>query len=407
MLNKLKDLSSVILIPTACLYLFGFVCLTAYYARFGIISYDIVNARFIIAGFFPLISLGGAFILSWYLYRIIPREVLYSKTPVAGSTLRKRCVGYLWFLFYTWGLSTCLTLFFNLGEFIPPSDPSVLIFHSLGQYDFVGRMIEQINVSAFPGDPVFVIQYTLLIFIYVMILSIIVFVVLKTYEQIQLRRVKPAPQATTLAAAQPAENVAVVSGQTGAPAKRNNLIMLSRYAIEMLFVVLFLGIMIWAGLKLKVEAFDFQSFNSPLTLTTDMVFAWVYDSAIFFYLALVWIGRSPDQITSDLFKFQNPLMFSDAFQQLIVPIVIGLFAFGATVFPRIPFAIGGGQPREIDLKTTLNPDPFFGKKLFMIGESSQYLFIVELEEQETAAFQINKENIEYVKTRRPTPTDHQ
>ena len=70
MLENLKELSKVLLIPAAILYFFGFICITAYLARFGIISFDIVSSRFIIAGFYPFV---------WELYTYLTQPKFYGR----------------------------------------------------------------------------------------------------------------------------------------------------------------------------------------------------------------------------------------------------------------------------------------------------------------------------------------
>lgn len=81
----------------------------------------------------------------------------------------------------------------------------------------------------------------------------------------------------------------------------------------------------------------------------------------------------------------------------LIPIVAALITFGQVIFPRIPFAVGGGQPRpavieKFDGKT-------FGKgNIYILGESSQFLFLVDINKKSSQAFQLNKDEVQSIQT---------
>jgi hypothetical protein len=85
-------------------------------------------------------------------------------------------------------------------------------------------------------------------------------------------------------------------------------------------------------------------------------------------------------------------------QQLIVPVVSSVFIFGATLFPDIPFAIGGGEPRAVTVKTKPPAESFEEKHLFLIGESGKFLFLVESSQHR--AVQLSKDSVVYIELKR-------
>src|SRR5215469_14225167 len=106
---------------------------------------------------------------------------------------------------------------------------------------------------------------------------------------------------------------------------------------------------------------------------------------------------TPIQWNWDLSRISiAPFQAGGSIQVAIVPMLVAVFAFGATIFPRIPFGMGGGGPREVILKTKLPSDPFEGKKLLLIGESNQFLFLVEHTPTGGRALQLNKDAVNYL-----------
>src|SRR5690348_6037752 len=103
----------------------------------------------------------------------------------------------------------------------------------------------------------------------------------------------------------------------------------------------------------------------------------MFQTSFFMLLFLVSIRNRPGQLWS---TFQSDsahpaLLFSNIGYQLVVPFFVSLFFFGQTVFPRIPFTIGGGSPREIKVVLKFETTKLEHGKLFLIGESAQFLFV--------------------------------
>ena len=88
------------------------------------------------------------------------------------------------------------------------------------------------------------------------------------------------------------------------------------------------------------------------------------------------------------------------FQHIFIPIIAALILFGQVILPRIPFSIGGGEPREIELKIKHDLPVDHESRLFLIGESSQFIFVVAHNKSDQRAFQINKSEVEYIQTRK-------
>lgn len=69
MMDKVKDASKILFTIGVVLYTFGFITISSFWGRFGIITFDIINARFLIAGFFCLFSIVVSAGLAWYVYK--------------------------------------------------------------------------------------------------------------------------------------------------------------------------------------------------------------------------------------------------------------------------------------------------------------------------------------------------
>jgi hypothetical protein len=68
LIEKITAASQYIVVPTLALYLLGFLCINAFLSRFGIVDFDIVNARYLIAGVFPMFGLGISLAVGWNLF---------------------------------------------------------------------------------------------------------------------------------------------------------------------------------------------------------------------------------------------------------------------------------------------------------------------------------------------------
>lgn len=75
-----------------------------------------------------------------------------------------------------------------------------------------------------------------------------------------------------------------------------------------------------------------------------------------------------------------------------MPIGSAMYVFGVTLFPRIPFEIGGGSAR---LATVVRKGQVqqHGVKEFVVGESNKYFFVLSVSDGSATASQISKSEV--------------
>ena len=91
-------------------YIFlDFMAITAYLSRFGFVTFDIVNARFLVAGVFPLLSMVVALSISWFLYsNMVPGDKFFG-----ARNWRSRYRFYLWYSLLVVGGSNAVASLFT------------------------------------------------------------------------------------------------------------------------------------------------------------------------------------------------------------------------------------------------------------------------------------------------------
>jgi len=105
MIEKFQGLSKVFFVIGVVLYFFGFISLNSFLSRFGMISFDVVNSRFVFAGFFSLLSVGLVVLVAWTMSKEIPMSELVN---VSKNSLSKR-FGLFWkFAFVIWTVNLML-----------------------------------------------------------------------------------------------------------------------------------------------------------------------------------------------------------------------------------------------------------------------------------------------------------
>jgi hypothetical protein len=83
----------------------------------------------------------------------------------------------------------------------------------------------------------------------------------------------------------------------------------------------------------------------------------------------------------------------------LIPLVGALYFFGVAIFPQIPLAMGGGEPREVRLGMKGSDDLLGTGRSFLVGENAQFLFVVQITQSGAKALQLNKADITWVETR--------
>ncbi|MBI4224916.1 MAG: hypothetical protein HY617_01150 [Candidatus Sungbacteria bacterium] len=390
MFEKVKEISKLFVACGVVLYLFGFISLTSYFARFGIVSFDVVNSRFIIAGFFSFLAITLVLLIVWRLYKDVSLKKIYD---VEGWSDRFQSYFTFWSLI--WGASYALSLFFDLGKYISPAKEESLTFKPwFGNYDFIGYFIDGFNLKLGGGSN-FIIKFAIYAFSYSLIAFLVLVLIFIIQDNVPRRKKEPLS----------ADEVKKEEIQENPKAEKKLLtpLYLLRCSIETLILCVLASIAYYSYLKLKVSLFDFNSFNSHQTLTPNLVFAWFYVTILTTYFFLNFY-LPKDGLSLDIFKSfgsvnsLNSLQLT--FQHIFIPIIGALILFGQIIFPRIPFSIGGGEPREVEVKMKQELPLSKERHLFLIGESSQFVFVVGKDGDSSSAFQISKDEIVYIQTRK-------
>jgi len=140
MLAKIQDISKLSLIGGIILYLFGFMCISAYLSRFGIVSFDIINARFAIAGIFPLAALVAPVGVAIYVdYQIKSGEVFTKDKWV------RRLLMYNLTLILLLSSSAALSRLLNEFSFSQMSVRYLEFTPLFGDGDFLGKFLQNIG----------------------------------------------------------------------------------------------------------------------------------------------------------------------------------------------------------------------------------------------------------------------
>lgn len=403
MFEKIKQLSEILLIPVAVLYIFGFLCINAYFARFGIISFEALNSRFIIAGIYPLICLAVVLFLAWRLYSRLPPNRFFER-----KSWKERYVTHLDFITFLLGSAFVIGLVLRIGEYRAPSEQGKLLFKPvLGSLDFVGEKIAQlpldISVSAnlIIKATLYLFSYSLLIILSGLLLFIIyrwttsfyLWLVSKGYivrqgkTEIQKAEI-PLPTNQEVTVPEPTFNAA------------------STFSIlvgDVFILCFYFALFLCSFNKLRVELFDFQSFLHNGSVSMGLIFAWLLTSTFLVYGFLMSTERPAEQLKLEFTEHLTDYgKLQWAIQQLVVPILGALVLFGATIFPRIPFMMGGGEPRPVRIFLQEKSYSIASTTAFLIGENNQFFFLVltgTSTEVKGKALQINKSAVVYLETR--------
>jgi hypothetical protein len=399
MLEAFKEGSKLLVVPTALLYLLGFLCVTGYYGQFGIVTFEIANARFLIAGMLVAVALGFAAFGAWRLCEHVANAILSNRL----SNIRTRLWLYAAVVFYPWFFGVILTLLLSISQRgTVGSRLQLKLTPMFGSFDFVGGPLAKLFGT--PNDLAWIAFYSANLAGWMLIAWILVeagreLAHLMGFKMIVGNR-SEAKSALTLQASTEVDGQAVsvaapaLAARSDAPQAR--LIRALDIAAISVLVILF----VYSTAKIYSEIFDLQTVGATLTLNIGLTFAWQYSATIFLFILFAPMVRR-DQPTAlrDLAKeFLNFDRFSDVFQYVVVPLVALVFFFGATIFPRIPFSLGGGEPREVRVLTSVG-EWQSGKKVYLLGESSEFLFLITTDGQDARSFELNKREVVEVRTR--------
>jgi hypothetical protein len=387
MFEKLQAVARLMIIPTAVLYLCGFICMTGYLARFGIVTFDILNARFLIAGLHALLPLSFSLWLSWKVYKAQLDKNVYT---YLGSLLR--------FIIYSELLvtPTLVALGFNAlyttADFHKMSNPDAFHFGPLGKWDLVGHLLSHLELGFGTKLAFYFCFYGLLV---VLPLFVLVLLLVRTVKRNNAQLPAPSNDGLPLAQAAPPAQFPLTVKFFENDGVRNRTIVL---AVDVVAIGILAAAGIYSWWRIRSELLDANTLDN-LAFNSGLLVAWLYTTTFSILFFLVALPAGFAQLNfSNFGSWLNPSNVADALYRLVAPGLAALFLFGATIFPRLPTAVGGGMPRQVSLYLKEPDRQFAPGRKFMLGESSQFIFIVQISNRQRRAFQLNKDAIEALET---------
>lgn len=390
--EQLKEASKYLALFGGILYIFGFITISAFLARFGILSFDIVNARFIIAGILVFVSSLLVVVVVLVVYKPFAGNLPFSEEKILD-----RVGAHLTTLSLCFGFSLALQSLFDLGNYTVPWNPNWVRFSPF-EIDYVGKCVTRLfNLKNTSLDYISKLWITLACYCALGVVIYLIYSVWKRRRSGATHNIQDSDK--TASSAVPSEEsrqrVELFLGIL-----RQILIFILRL-VEALCITLVVSLLIWAFIKIRISLIDFHSL-ADTKLTDGLVFAWFFTYTLALLFLLLRLGMAKHKNLSDFLSYIKEKMHLIPFiiQTGLVPVIAAVFLFGQTIYPRIPYAMGGGQPREIYMKTrdttlTYNKNA----KIYLLGESSDYVFVVINDVAGSRAVQVNKDLVEYIQTR--------
>lgn len=391
LLSRLSDASRSILLLGLLLYFFGFLTVSSYLARFGIATFDILNARFAVAGVLVLVPLMFVFWTAWHFGKQFPKSGYFK---AQGRGIRFTFLFFLPIIASYAG--SVFSLLFRLGTYSAPVSADSLMYHALAPWDYVGHHIIPAIPAILPGGA-FVTGYTVTIAAY--ILLPLYFIVLTA--EWALRRARIRPRAVLEAAparAAVADGTPAAADRPDEPQQRRWL----HHGLRLLEVCLIVYLAIDAIYAYEAVAnrlADFSTIRS-MDLDSSTMGYWLLLSIGGFYLFLMSHDvTSKGLLRAAIDSFGSPQVTANLFSVVVVPLLSSILLFGSAIFPRISYTIGGGQPREVGLPGANALGTTSQDQVFLIGESSQAYFLVVLRGSSGRAVQVSKSELPMIITR--------
>ncbi len=385
-LERLKDISQLGIVFAVLLYVLGFLTVNAFLARFGIVSFDIINARYLIAGILCLLPLSLVLWMAWHI------GSTKMTLPFSVKRMGDRIGIYGNLIFWTFAISQAFVLLFNAGAIAKQYSAAKLTYTGMGKYDVAAKYLNFLDHLGAMG---YVLKMASNIAIVLILLILFFYVAGKVRFYFWPKA--PAKENPKIKAS--VEKPKVEKQEQ--PATKPVWLLIGR-CIEAVLIAVLLAMLSYCYTRIRSDIFDFNSFENT-KLSDGTFFAWFFGSISSTY---VLISLLQDGFSLDIRKLKKirPDGASYLLQSVIVPIFGSIILFGQTIFPRIPYMIGGGQPRLINLQIR-NQELLglgSGSKLYLLGESSQFLYIAAISEEHGKALQINKNEVEFMTTKTGT-----
>ncbi len=376
-LTKLQQLSQSIFLFLGLFYCIGFLTVNSYLSVFGIVSFDIINARYLIAGLLSLIPVPLIVFIGWSLDR---RKLA---PPLREKDISQRIITL--FLLPTFPLlySTVLVVLFQIGSKHLLESSS--FFQGFGSYSILNIIYPSlIKSTSLNAEFVRILVDVSL----TMIVCISIYHVFKFFKKGDLFSKK-------------LNNVSEEKKSEHINKPMSPFSLWTSRCIEAFFLAGNYALVLVSIKNLSRNTLSFATLSSH-ELNFTLMFSWLY-----LFLISYWFFT--DNIIKALIKkeirekFFSTLDSHDWFSiifTVVIPTILLFFTFGRVIFPRIPYAIGGGEPRKVTVKT-LHPSQFNTDNtsdIYLLGESSQFIYLVSVNKNSGHAYQLNKDEINTIST---------
>jgi hypothetical protein len=368
LLARLSEASRSILLLGVLLYFFGFLTMSSYLARFGIASFDILNARFAVAGVLVLVPLMFVFWVAWQFAKLFPGPFLAQN--------RSQRLAFLFLLPTTASAAGgAFSNLFKLGTYGTPVSADALKYHPLATWDFVGHRL----------GSAFVTGYLVTVVAYVLFPTVAIYLLVATVRSIARRNRRKITHPTT-----PPTTPHTQQAESPQKPLLSGWRLRLAWLLEATLISYLVINVVYAYLAVANTLADFATIRNSQFDSTTMGY-WLLLSISGFYGFLVaYDVRAKGFMKSFVESFSSPHMTASLFTVVIVPLLSSIMLFGSAIFPRISYTIGGGQPREVVLPENNTLGVTSGDDLFLLGESSQDYYFVVLRDSSARAIQISK-----------------
>ncbi len=382
-LERLKDISQLGIVFAALLYVLGFLTVNAFLARFGIVSFDIINARYLIAGILCLMPLSIVLWIGWHFGS--KKTYLF----FSSNEITERLGIYINAVFWSYVISGAFVYLYKAGAISNPYPTTKLQYQSTGKYDFAAQYLNFLEPLGALGFVLKMAANIAGVIILIICFFYLLGAVIKQFSKTSNTEAEPKKIKESKAKIKKEEKI------MQKPKPKPVWIFIGR-CTEAVLLALLLATFSYAYNRIRIDIFDFSSFSN-FKLTQGTFFAWFFSSVAATYTLTSWVAIGVEK----KLPLIKPHEAGYVLQGMIVPILASIILFGQTIFPRIPYMIGGGEPREIGLQVR---DPNFlnieqDAKLYLIGESSQFFYVVATGKLHGKALQINKEEVEFLTTK--------
>lgn len=383
-IERLSEASKAVVVVGAALYAIGFFVIFAYMARFGMMSFDFVNSRFIVAGLHAALWVVAAVFVAWQMSAGMPEDLAFK----AEDSI-KRSLILIRGLLFLYIVSVVAVPFTEIGVYIRPSTSSTLEFVPYS-WDLVGQWCNHYLSVGHNASATFLIRSAACIWVYSIVLLLLIALL---FQNGQIRKFISGLQSKESSDAAVAAELGEVMGRIKAAPRQVEV--WGFRALEVSVISLYLSTWLYAALRLRLELMDFGSFPTK-RLTLGLILAWFSAFSIPLALLMTLFG---DPRKYRIEKIADKVMMNPYLvaQVGVVPLLVSVLMFGSVIFPRIPYAVGGGEPRHV--RVEMRNLERFSEQAYLLGESSQLYFLVKQDLLSVRAVQLNKADVLLLETR--------